>query len=298
MAEGGGPLTSTPQGEEPLKHNTEFKRSTAMESFIYWFDYICNDLGPGPAFLPMRYYINFHKGGMPFLILGMMIYYENFSLGNWVYLALHGSYGLFWIIKDYTFPDTSFERKVTLICFIVAWFVVISPYSYGAYLLASGVAPQDPSPERICIVVMMYCFGLVFMMGADGQKYFTLRVKKGLMNDGFMKWSRNPNYVGEMLIYSSFALTVQRYEPWYILAYMWTLIFLSRMLQKDYSLSKKSGWKEYEATSWMLPFKFGGSTAISVVIYGVSFYIVAFCLMNGGIEGAARKVFYTKKVIQ
>jgi hypothetical protein len=48
----------------------------------------------------------------------------------------------------------------------------------------------------------------------------------------------------------------------------------------------------------MLPFKFGGSTAISVVIYGVSFYIVAFCLMNGGIEGAARKVFYTKKVTQ
>jgi steroid 5-alpha reductase family enzyme len=54
----------------------------------------------------------------------------------------------------------------------------------------------------------MYNFGLVLMMGADGQKYFTLRIKKGLLNDGFMKWSRNPNYVGEMMIYGSFALLV------------------------------------------------------------------------------------------
>jgi steroid 5-alpha reductase family enzyme len=79
---------------------------------------------------------------------------------------------------------------------------------YGSYLIASGQAPQNPSPERVCICVMMYNFGLVFMMGADGQKYFTLRVKKGLLNDGFMKWSRNPNYVGEMMIYGSFALLV------------------------------------------------------------------------------------------
>jgi len=55
---------------------------------------------------------------------------------------------------------------------------------------------------------MMYCFGLVFMMGADGQKYFTLREKRKLLNDGFMKYSRNPNYVGEMMIYGSFATLV------------------------------------------------------------------------------------------
>jgi steroid 5-alpha reductase family enzyme len=85
----------------------------------------------------------------------------------------------------------------------------------------------------------MYNFGIVLMMGADGQKYFTLRVKKGLLNDGFMKWSRNPNYLGEMMIYGSFALLVQRWEPWIVLGYMWSLIFLSRMVIKDYRLSKK-----------------------------------------------------------
>lgn len=163
-------------------------------------------------------------------MFAMMLYYDNFSLGCWLYLALHGSYGLIWVLKDYTFPDASFQRKVTLLSFFIPWLVVIQPYCYGAYLLASRQAPQDPSPERVCSCVMIYVFGIVFMMGADGQKYFTLRVKRGLLDDGFMKWSRNPNYVGEMMIYSSFALLVQRWEPWYVLGYMWTLIFMSRMV--------------------------------------------------------------------
>ena len=112
------------------------------------------------------------------------------------------------------------------------------------------------------------------------------------MNDGYMKWSRNPNYFGEMLIYGSFALLVQRWEPWIVLSYMWTLIFLSRMLQKDYSLSKKQGWDEYESTSYMLLFKFGGSFVLSVIIYGFTLATIYFCWTNGGIEKAAKKVFY------
>lgn len=139
---------------------------------------------------------------------------------------------------------------------------------------------------------MMYCFGLVFMMGADGQKYYTLRERRYLLNDGWMKWSRNPNYVGEMLIYASFALVVQRNEPWIILGYMWGIFFLSRMLQKDYSLSKKIGWPKYAENSWMLPFKFGGSLVLSIIIYTVFLGVVYFCWQNGGIEKAAKSVFY------
>ena len=58
----------------------------------------------------------------------------------------------------------------------------------------------------VCIVT--YVTGSVLMNGSDGQKYFTLRERKGLLNDGYMKWNRNPNYLGEIMIYSAFALTV------------------------------------------------------------------------------------------
>jgi len=256
------------------------------------YDFFCNDLPPGPAFIPMRYYINAHKGGMPFLIFALMLYYDNFSLGCWLYLALHGSYGYCWLLKDFVFPDSNFERPVTFFCFFVAFFGVLQAYCYGAYLLASGQAPQNPSPERVCVCVMMYCFGLVLMMGADGQKYYTLRVKKGLMDDGYMKWSRNPNYVGEMMIYGSFALVVQMWDYWYVLWTMWTFMFLPRMINKDYSLSKKMGWNEYAATSFMLPFKFGGSFIISAIVYSVLGYAFFHCWTNGGIEKGAKLVFY------
>ena len=135
---------------------------------------------------------------------------------------------------------------------------------------------------------MMYCCGLVFMMGADGQKYFILREKRKLLNDGFMKWSRNPNYVGEMMIYGSFALVVQRYEFWFVLAYMWGLVFTSRMVQKDYSLSKKLGWEEYASHSWMWAFKFGGSAILSAVIYGVFIGVTVYCYNHGGIEATVK----------
>ena len=132
------------------------------------FDWFCHDLPPGPPFMPMRYFVNLHKGGMPFLVYGLMLYFDNFSLGCWLYLALHGSYGLFWLLKDFTFPDSSWERKVKFTPFFISYFIVLQFYCYGAYLMTSRDAPQDPSPERVCLCVMMYCFGIVFMMGADG----------------------------------------------------------------------------------------------------------------------------------
>jgi len=92
-----------------------------------------------------------------------------------------------------------------------------------------------------------------------------------------MKYSRNPNYVGEILIYSSFALCVQRNEFWAVLFFMWTVIFISRMVQKDYSLSKKLGWDEYASHSWMLFFKFGGSAVLSAILYGIFIGTTAFC---------------------
>ncbi len=98
-----------------------------------------------------------------------------------------------------------------------------------------------------------------------------------------MKWSRNPNYVGEMMIYGSFALLVQRWEPWIVLGYMWSLIFLSRMAIKDYRLSKKQGWKDYKENSWMLLFKFGGNQYLAFSVYGIISVIAIFILSNGGI---------------
>ena len=63
------------------------------------------------------------------------------------------------------------------------------------------------------------------------------------------------------------------------------------MLIKDQSLSKKIGWEEYADQSWMLFFKFGGSTSLSLVIYAVVFGIINFMLSEGGIENGLKAAF-------
>lgn len=141
----------------------------------------------------------------------------------------------------------------------------------------------------------MYVFGVVLMMGADGQKYFTLREKRKLLNDAYMKWTRNPNYVGEMLLYASFAVVVQRWEPWIIIGYVWAILFSSRMIAKEYSLTKKIGFEEYASHSWMLLIKFGGSTVLSIVIYAFLLCFGYFLWTNGGIELGTKKLIAMMK---
>ena len=59
------------------------------------------------------------------------------------------------------------------------------------------------------IAVLLYCVGMILMLGTDGQKYFTLQIKRGLITNGFNALSRNTNYLGEIMIYSSFNVIAQ-----------------------------------------------------------------------------------------
>ena len=56
------------------------------------------------------------------------------------------------------------------------------------------------------------------MIAADAQKFFTLRVKRGLITDGMHRYIRHPNYLGEMMIYGSFAMMVWHWFPVLVLA--------------------------------------------------------------------------------
>lgn len=140
-------------------------------------DKVSFDLPPGPPFIKCAYAINLQKGGCPFFLFALMIYYWNFSRGAWIYFVLHGTYGWFWMLKHFTFPDASFERKMTLVSAVLLWVCILSPYLLPGYLMISGGADQYPSYEKCAFVLILYFFGVVLMLGADGQKYYTLRIK-------------------------------------------------------------------------------------------------------------------------
>mmetsp|Transcript_33103 Transcript_33103/g.32487 ORF Transcript_33103/g.32487 Transcript_33103/m.32487 type:complete len:163 (+) Transcript_33103:405-893(+) len=118
------------------------------------------------------------------------------------------------------------------------------------------------------------------MTGSDCQKYYTLKYEKGLITTGFFKLTRNPNYLGEVMIYSSFAMIGGRWEFWGILIFVWTALFLPRMLIKDISLRKKKGWDKYD--SYMFWPKFSSSCLDNVIIYAVVITLGLTMYASGG----------------
>ena len=44
--------------------------------------------------------INLHKGLTAFVVVGLMIFFDNFTIAPYVYLALHGTYGCLLYTSD------------------------------------------------------------------------------------------------------------------------------------------------------------------------------------------------------
>lgn len=229
--------------------------AVAMRRFT---DYLSKDFLGGPRPWKFSWVINFQKAGS-FLFFGLLIwYYQNTSTAAWVYLAMHGSYGLVWILKDTAFPDPNWQVKITLGAGLNAFTFVLGLYWVFGWLLISGTSqPKYPLPDvmwfSLCITLCM--LGSVIMIAADAQKFFTLRVKRGLITDGMHRWVRHPNYLGEMMIYASFAMMAWHWFPVLVLAWVWLGLFAVNMVMKEASMSRYPEWAAYKKRSWwLIPF--------------------------------------------
>lgn len=201
--------------------------------------------------LPMqaRYFINLHKGSTPVIVLGLMLLYQNFSLGAWVYLALHGTYGLLWLLKDWLYPDQQWQQPVSLWVGLVILSLTSLYWVAPLILISSGA---QPSLILVAIAIATNLLGVFLHFGSDAQKYYTLKYRSGLITEGFFARSRNPNYLGEILIYLAFAMLAQHWLPVAILAGMVGILFVPNMLRKDRSLSRYPEFEAYKANSGLL----------------------------------------------
>ena len=209
----------------------------------------------GPQILKLAWVINFQKTGTFFYILFLMYYYQNFSLAANVYLALHGMYGFCWMLKHFSFPDRRWEKKVTLGGGLMAFMLVLGLYWVFPFLLISGILGSDQKMASLTVLtaaISLHTLGVVIMMTADCQKYFTLKYHRRLIREGLFKYIRHPNYLGEVMLYASYALIVQHWIPWAILAWVWIGVFLVNILQKEASMSRYPEWAEYKKRSGML----------------------------------------------
>jgi protein-S-isoprenylcysteine O-methyltransferase Ste14 len=213
-------------------------------------DYLSTSVGPGPKCIKLAHVINLQKGGTLLFCLGLMHYYDNWTPTAWMYTALHGSYGLCWLLKEAIFPDPGWQKKVTVMGAAVAWFGVLAPYWLAPYLC---IANRHEAPGWVQgATTFAYTLGVVLMMGSDAQKYYTLKHRRGLITDGFFAATRNPNYLGEMMLYGSFAALSGHREPWYVLGFVWSCLFLPNMVKKDKSMARYPEWAAYTQRSGLL----------------------------------------------
>jgi len=199
-------------------------------------------------------YINAHKLLIIPVIVGLMVLYSNFSIEAYVYLGLHGTYSILWFIKFYWFRDEGFQLKVSFQKGFFTLFVVMLGYFVAPFILISQHIQAEP--YYIAIVLFVYIIGVFFHFVSDIQKYYTLKYKKGLIAEGMFSRTRNPNYFGEIMMYTSFAMFSQHWLPFVIISCFTIFVFLGIMRKKDEFLSQYPEFEAYKKKTWLLFPKF------------------------------------------
>jgi protein-S-isoprenylcysteine O-methyltransferase Ste14 len=224
--------------------------SPALSRWLDLRTYLSEDALGGPRMVKMNWVINFQKGGTLPFVLALMALTDTWTATAWTYLALHGSYGLIWLMKDLIMPDARWQRRITFGGAFLSFALVLGPHWLAPILL---IRDQTEQPAwLLASAAIAYAIGVVLMMASDAQKHFTLAERRGLITTGFFARVRHPNYLGEMILYASFAVVAGHWLPWLVLAWVWLGLFVPNMLGKEASMSRYPEWPAYRARTGML----------------------------------------------
>ncbi|HEX9597155.1 MAG TPA: SRPBCC family protein [Anaerolineales bacterium] len=162
-----------------------------------------------------------------------------------VYLAIHVSYCVWYLLKQAILRETVFRERDS-----APELVIIVAIVGVGYALPGWLAFRNPTlvtnPELAASVALFF-FGSVINSGADVQKVTAVRLRPGLITDGFWALSRNINYFGDLMRYSAFALLSGSAWSWLVV-----LIVLGnnvdRMRKKAASLSRYPEYAAYRSS--------------------------------------------------
>lgn len=152
----------------------------------------------------VNWIINAHKILVTPIVLAMMWYFQNWSAAAFLYLGLHGTYTLLWLIKQSVFADKRFAQPIPLWIGVLTPFLPLMAYVIGPYLLIS-----EHTYRRTRSSLWRHFFAFLvcsFTTSAMHRNSLSCSCAKGLIQKGLFAVTRNPNYLGEVLTYGGFAL--------------------------------------------------------------------------------------------
>jgi protein-S-isoprenylcysteine O-methyltransferase Ste14 len=173
----------------------------------------------------------------------------------WIYLSLHGMYGILWVVKSRIFPDKNWEREVGLVWALISVFGLLAYWIAPWILMSRGV--QNPA-WYLSLCLGMNILGVFLHFVTDMQKFTSLKLQPDtLITDGLMTSVRNLNYFGELLIYLSLAMMTMNWIPLMIVGLYIPVYWLPNMRRKDQSLARYSDFEAYQKRSKLfIPFLF------------------------------------------
>lgn len=201
-----------------------------------------------------RTIVDDHKFLTTFFILGLMAAYGRWENATaWLYLALHGTYGMIWLIKGAIFPDRRWEQRVPA-PYAIGLGLTLTLYWAAPWLLIAYDVRATPWLMALCVAV--YTLGIFIHYTSDMQKHMALAHRPGqLVSGGLWALVRNPNYLGELLIYLGFGMLAQHWLPLAIIAAVVAAVWWPNMLQKDRSLARYPDFAAYQRhTKLLIPF--------------------------------------------
>ena len=207
-----------------------------------------------------RHIIDLFKGATaPFVLALIAATGSRERADAWAYLGLHGTYGLLWVIKSQVFGDRNWERPVR---------------PFRGLILTTGLLGYWAAPVLLCLsdsaapgwliglCTALFGLGVFWHFASDMQKHMHLNHRKGvLLTDGLWARTRNPNYLGELLIYVSFTALARHWLPVLLFATVIALEWVPNMLRKDKSLSRYADFAAWKSrTGLLFPKLWRGST--------------------------------------
>jgi hypothetical protein len=85
----------------------------------------------------INWIVNAHKILVTPIVLALMWHFHNWSAAAFLYLGLHGTYSLLWLIKQAVFPDTRFAQPIPPWIAVFTPFLPLMAYMTSSYLLIS-----------------------------------------------------------------------------------------------------------------------------------------------------------------
>lgn len=172
-----------------------------------------------------------------------------------IYLCLHISYCLWWLLEQWIFPQRRqiFNQPVGTGGFIFTLLSIGVFYTLPGYLAFTNQLPI--SIMAVAVALPLYIFGTLINACADVQKLTAKQFGAGLVQDGIWRFSRNINYFGDLLRYISFSVVAG--SVWaYLVPGAIALLYLQRIFEKESAMSEKyPDYDQYQQSSArLIPF--------------------------------------------